>query len=213
MVKLQVRIHSGSGLPKYCRLFDKTDPYVVVKLGPTAKRTSTKWSAGENATFEEDLVFEYHGEELVSVNVYDEERFAHDYFIGSGSFNLKECKEGCWHGDINIRSQANKFRGRIKITIEFLQRVTSSLGSQDSPSSCSRQLDTRSLFSEHSIVPGESHIWKEQRSLRPEDFSGLSPSASDSTSSSLLRLSDSQPPADLIVLTGSALHNSVTQPM
>eukprot|EP01057_Protomagalhaensia_wolfi_P000534 Protomagalhaensia_wolfi_Nauph_80__533@NODE_12_length_5322_cov_729_645845_g9_i0_p7_GENE_NODE_12_length_5322_cov_729_645845_g9_i0NODE_12_length_5322_cov_729_645845_g9_i0_p7_ORF_typecomplete_len126_score23_09C2/PF00168_30/1_3e13_NODE_12_length_5322_cov_729_645845_g9_i029883365 len=121
--KVQVKIHSTDGIPKYSGFLDKTDQYVVVRLGPSTKKTRTHMNAGSSAVFDEDLVFDYHGEENLLFDVYDYDKLTADDHIGTGIFPLtgQLMRSGHWLGEINIRSHAGKSTGRIKATVEFLK--------------------------------------------------------------------------------------------
>eukprot|EP01055_Gregarina_sp_Pseudo9_P000342 Gregarina_sp_Pseudo_9__341@NODE_121_length_4132_cov_33_412900_g113_i0_p5_GENE_NODE_121_length_4132_cov_33_412900_g113_i0NODE_121_length_4132_cov_33_412900_g113_i0_p5_ORF_typecomplete_len124_score14_02C2/PF00168_30/1_1e13C2C2_1/PF11618_8/0_13_NODE_121_length_4132_cov_33_412900_g113_i019082279 len=123
MRRVQVRVHSTDGIPKYSGFLDKTDQYVQVRLGPNCKQTKVMMNAGKSASFEEDLIFDYNGEESLVFEVYDYDRLSADDHIGSGVFPLNSpmMTKGYWCGEVNIRNSNGKPTGRVKASVEFLQ--------------------------------------------------------------------------------------------
>eukprot|EP01053_Blabericola_migrator_P010155 Blabericola_migrator_1__10154@NODE_5669_length_703_cov_60_638365_g3701_i0_p1_GENE_NODE_5669_length_703_cov_60_638365_g3701_i0NODE_5669_length_703_cov_60_638365_g3701_i0_p1_ORF_typecomplete_len123_score9_86C2/PF00168_30/1_6e14_NODE_5669_length_703_cov_60_638365_g3701_i0262630 len=110
MSMVRVRIHSTDGIPKYSGFLDKTDQYVTVKIGHTVRKTQTIMNAGSSATFDEEMLFEYHNEDTLQVDVYDYDVMTADDHIGTGVLPLRSplLQSGIWNGEINIRSQTGK---------------------------------------------------------------------------------------------------------
>mmetsp|Transcript_89990 Transcript_89990/g.160187 ORF Transcript_89990/g.160187 Transcript_89990/m.160187 type:complete len:780 (-) Transcript_89990:170-2509(-) len=109
--KVRMRIH----LEKAEKLagdsiFDKLDPYCIVKLGEFKRfQTTVQWNVGPNPTFDHDGVLVYSGEEEIEFTVMDYDKFSADDLCGSLTMKVDDLYDG--------------FRGKIE-----LQRPKRSLG-------------------------------------------------------------------------------------
>lgn len=214
--RVQVRIHSTDGIPKYSGFLDKTDQYVRVRLGEVTKQTQVIMNAGKSATFEEDMIFDYHGEDVIVLEVYDYDVMSAvvssaDDHIGSGVFPLKSplMSSGHWTGEVNLRSQTGRPTGRIKASVEFLQRA-SGFGNNPDKFDNETSLKASNIMltnvlgasgTDRTTYWGASQVLKE-KPLEAEDFASMSTSADRSI---IWSQPPSQTPEGVFVLTGSTL--------
>jgi hypothetical protein len=83
-------------------IFDKLDPYVVVKLGNFKRlQTPVIWNAGPNPIFEYSGVLTYNNEESIDFVVMDHDTIGADDLCGHGSLDVRDIGEG-WSGKVPL---------------------------------------------------------------------------------------------------------------
>eukprot|EP01057_Protomagalhaensia_wolfi_P004498 Protomagalhaensia_wolfi_Nauph_80__4497@NODE_460_length_2481_cov_69_981572_g346_i0_p3_GENE_NODE_460_length_2481_cov_69_981572_g346_i0NODE_460_length_2481_cov_69_981572_g346_i0_p3_ORF_typecomplete_len123_score7_72C2/PF00168_30/7_3e12_NODE_460_length_2481_cov_69_981572_g346_i0608976 len=88
MPRLDVIIDEARNLPAKMGTMDKTDPYIICKVGGVQGQTTAKKNAGSNATYNESMGLEYNWETEMEVIVMDKDKLNRDDHVGTGKLLL-----------------------------------------------------------------------------------------------------------------------------
>jgi len=103
-IRVQVEIEKATNLAGDS-VFDKLDPYCVVKLGDFKRlQTAVLWNAGPNPKFEYSGYLTYSEEQELEFIVMDHNKISADEPCGGGSLNISELPDG-WSGTVNLFRQ------------------------------------------------------------------------------------------------------------
>lgn len=84
-------------------IFDKLDPYCVVKLGEFKRfQTPVMWNVGVNPQFEYQGVLTYSDEEELEIIVMDYDKFSADDLCGSCTVKVSDLHDG-WYGKVDLQ--------------------------------------------------------------------------------------------------------------
>lgn len=93
-VRLRVLVDRAENLAQDS-IFDKLDPYCVVKLGDLKRfQTPVMWNVGANPKFEYNGVLKYKDESTLEFTVMDRDQFSADDLCGSASIAISELHDG-----------------------------------------------------------------------------------------------------------------------
>ncbi|CAJ1352192.1 unnamed protein product [Effrenium voratum] len=83
-------------------IFDKLDPYCIVKLGEYKRfQTPVQWNVGVNPFFNYEGVLTFNKEEEITFTVMDYDRFSADDLCGSCSMPVDKLTDG-WSGKVDL---------------------------------------------------------------------------------------------------------------
>lgn len=83
-------------------IFDKLDPYVIVKLGEYKRfQTPVQWNVGVNPFFNYDGTLTFNGEEEITFTVMDYDSFKSDDLCGSCTLRVDDLTDG-WTGKADL---------------------------------------------------------------------------------------------------------------
>eukprot|EP00746_Dinoflagellata_sp_MGD_P166108 gnl/MRDRNA2_/MRDRNA2_95798_c0_seq1.p1 gnl/MRDRNA2_/MRDRNA2_95798_c0~~gnl/MRDRNA2_/MRDRNA2_95798_c0_seq1.p1 ORF type:complete len:782 (+),score=172.08 gnl/MRDRNA2_/MRDRNA2_95798_c0_seq1:132-2477(+) len=111
--KMEVYIEHGKGLAGDS-MFDKLDPYCVCKLSDVKRfQTPVMHNAGTEPIWKKTGHFLYDGEDGVTFEVYDYDRFSSDDFCGSGFLPFRDFEKG-FEGEVKLTLKKRTAAGALK---------------------------------------------------------------------------------------------------
>eukprot|EP01057_Protomagalhaensia_wolfi_P003010 Protomagalhaensia_wolfi_Nauph_80__3009@NODE_3084_length_897_cov_2740_897436_g2416_i0_p1_GENE_NODE_3084_length_897_cov_2740_897436_g2416_i0NODE_3084_length_897_cov_2740_897436_g2416_i0_p1_ORF_typecomplete_len120_score31_24C2/PF00168_30/5_1e16_NODE_3084_length_897_cov_2740_897436_g2416_i0220579 len=113
--QLMVHIFCANNLPPKSGFMDKTDAYVEVVVGDKRQCTAVFADCGSNAEFNETLMFDYDGEDELTVNIHDKDKFRDD-FLGTGVLALGDKLAG-YQGTLAV-FDANGHNGEVILRVQ-----------------------------------------------------------------------------------------------
>lgn len=97
--------------------FGKMDPYCIIKVGDTVKQSSVHKNAGKSPSWNDEMVFNRHYENLIIIEVWDTDTFKKDDLIGELSKPLENIlKNNNYIGTYQLKYE-NKVAGSIRLEI------------------------------------------------------------------------------------------------
>jgi hypothetical protein len=100
-IRVQIEVEKATDLPEDS-VFDKLDPYCVVKLGDFKRlQTAVYWNAGPNPKFDYSGCLTYSEEQQLEFIVMEQNKITADDVVGSGSLPISEVPDG-WSGTIDL---------------------------------------------------------------------------------------------------------------
>jgi len=99
----------------------KMSPYLKCILGNESKCTDIAKKAHKKPTWNTELVFRYHGEQSLRVELWDKDKISKDDLIGYGTFDLSErVRMGQFLGDIPLFYK-DKDAGFLRLSMNFFE--------------------------------------------------------------------------------------------
>jgi len=139
-IRVQVEIEKATNLPEDS-MFDKLDPYCVVKLGDFKRlQTTVFWNAGPNPKFDYSGYLTYSEEQQLEFIVMDHNKISADDVCGGGSLPISELPDG-WSGTVDLTrpkrgifmndSSLEEAAGKLLVTIRWdYEKVTAQTRTQ-----------------------------------------------------------------------------------
>jgi len=108
--RLRIRVERAEKLAGDS-IFDKLDPYCIVKLGEFKRfQTTVQWNVGPNPQFDYDGVLVYSGEEDIEFAVMDRDKFSADDLCGTCTMRVDDLHDG-WSGKIQLQRPKSSLGG------------------------------------------------------------------------------------------------------
>jgi len=167
-------------------IFDKLDPYCLVKLGDTKRfQTPVLWNVGPNPKFDFMGVLTFADEEEVEFTVMDHDKYSADDLCGSGTIACKELydgysgaiqltcpKKGIFKSEDSLEEPAGKLY--IKVTYDY-----------EKVSALTRVPKVRTWTDQELFVLGPQACWGHEHIMLQHMFMKILEQAASSTTYSL----------------------------
>jgi hypothetical protein len=102
-------------------LLGKMSPYLKIILGNESKCTNPAKKAHKNPSWDQELVFRYHGEQTMRCEIWDKDKITKDDLVGYGTFDLGNfIRTGQFMGDVPLFFK-DKDAGFLRLSMNFFE--------------------------------------------------------------------------------------------